>query len=146
MRGLDWDDPSRIQSWEELIDRIDEIGFLPLFKNEIDGFSAEENTSDLYWWSGNPEQDPWEWRELIARSGRVAYGKFFGKKAGFISKEWFPHFSIAITGVLWMLYGEELATALFNACAMPSWMLPFCLFGAAEIFTRVLGEVLFTYE
>lgn len=93
MRGLDWDDPSRIQSWEELIDYIDEVGFLPLFKNEIDGFSAEENTSDLYWWSGNPDQDPWEWRKLIARSGRVAYGKFFGKKAGFISKEWFPHFA-----------------------------------------------------
>lgn len=54
--------------------------------------------------------------------------------------------SIAITGVLWMLYGEEMATALFYACEMPSWMLPFCLFGAAEIFTRVLGEVLFGYE
>ena len=59
---------------------------LPLFKNEIDGFSAEEHTSALYWWSGDPEQDPWEWRELIARSGQAAYGKFFGKKAGFISK------------------------------------------------------------
>ena len=47
MRGLDWDDPSRIQSWEELIGWIDEVGFLPLFKNEVDGFSAEENTSDL---------------------------------------------------------------------------------------------------
>ena len=93
MRGLDWDDPSRIQSWEELIDYIDDVGFLPLFKNEIDGFSAEENTSDLYWWTGDPKQDPWEWRKLIARSGRVAYGKFFGKKAGFISKEWFPHFA-----------------------------------------------------
>ena len=42
MRGLDWDDPARIQSWEELIDWIDEIGFLPLFKNEVDGFSVEE--------------------------------------------------------------------------------------------------------
>ena len=70
MRGLDWDDPSRIQSWEELIDWIDEVGFLPLFKNEVDGFSAEENTSDLYWWTGDEEQDPWEWRRLIARSGR----------------------------------------------------------------------------
>ena len=93
MRGLEWDDPARIQSWEELIDWIDEIGFLPLFKNEIDGFSVEENTADLYWWSGDVEQDPWEWRCLMARSGRVAYGKFFGKKAGFISKAWFPHFS-----------------------------------------------------
>ena len=93
MRGLSWDSPCRIRSWEELICRIDEVGFLPLFKNEIDGFSAEEHTSGLYWWSGDPEQDPWEWRQLIARSGRVAYGKFFGRKAGFISREWFPHFA-----------------------------------------------------
>ena len=26
---LDWDDPARIQTWGELIDWIDEIGFLP---------------------------------------------------------------------------------------------------------------------
>ena len=80
MRGLRWDDPARIRSWQELIHWIDEIGFLPLFRNEIDGFSAEEHTSDRYWWSGDPEQDPWEWRQFIARSGQVAYGKFFGKR------------------------------------------------------------------
>ena len=50
----------------------------------------EENTSDLYWWTGDEAQDLWEWRRLIARSGQAAYGKFFGKKAGFVSKEWFP--------------------------------------------------------
>ena len=90
---MEWDDPARIQSWEELIRWIHEIGFLPLFKNEIDGFSVEENTVDLAWWTGDPNQDPWEWRALIARSGRVAYGKFFGKRAGFISKAWFLHFA-----------------------------------------------------
>ena len=93
MRGLAWEDPCRIRSWKELISWIDEIGFLPLFKNEIPGFSVEEHTSGRYWWSGDPEQDPWEWRQLIARSGRVAYGKFFGKKAGFISRTWFPRFA-----------------------------------------------------
>jgi len=93
MRGLDWDDPSRVRSWQELADWIDEIGFLPLFKNEAYGFSAEENTSDLFWWTGDPAQDPWEWRELLARSGRCAYGKFFGGKAGFLSREWFPDFA-----------------------------------------------------
>jgi len=93
MRGLDWDDPSRVQTWEELIDYIEEVGFLPLFKNEVHGFSVEENTWDQGWWTDDPEQDPWEWRKLIARSGRVAYGKFFDKKAGFISKAWFPHFA-----------------------------------------------------
>lgn len=93
MRGLDWDDPARIRSWEDLLDWIDEIGFLPLFKNEIDGFSVEEHTASLSWWTGDPMQDPWEWRELMARSGRVAYGKFFSRKAGFVSKTWFPHFA-----------------------------------------------------
>ncbi|MFQ7454161.1 MAG: hypothetical protein ACLRNQ_25420 [Flavonifractor plautii] len=80
MRGLDWDDPSRIQSWEELIGWIDEVGFLPLFKNEVDGFSAEENTSDLYWWTGDEEQDPWEWRRLIARSWNGGLWQIFRRK------------------------------------------------------------------
>ena len=52
----------------------------------------EERTASEYWWSKNPEVDPWEWRAIIARSGNVAYGKFFDKKAGFISKEWLPYF------------------------------------------------------
>ncbi len=93
MHGLDWNDPLRIRSWNELISFIGEVGFLPLFANDIPGFSAEEHVSDLYWWSGDKEQDPWEWRELIARSGRVAYGKFFEHKSGFISLEWFPVFA-----------------------------------------------------
>lgn len=93
MQGMDWDDPYRIRSWQELINWVNEVGFLPLFKSEIDGFSAEEHVSPLFWWTGDPEQDPWVWRELIAKSGQVAYGKFFNRKAGFISKEWFPYFA-----------------------------------------------------
>lgn len=93
MQGLDWDDPHCIHSWQELVDWIEEVGFLPLFQNKLHGFSVEEHTSSHDWWSGDPERDPWQWRQCIARSGRVAYGKFFGKKAGFISKAWFPHFA-----------------------------------------------------
>ncbi len=93
MYGMDWDDPYRIRSYRELINRINEIGFLPLFKNEIEGFSVEEHTSNLFWWTDDPAQDPWKWREIIARSGEVAYGKFFGKKAGFVSLDWLPAFA-----------------------------------------------------
>ena len=89
MKGLDWDNPFRIRSWRELINWINEVGFLPLFANEAEGFSAEE----LYWWTGDPEQDPWQWREIIPAAGEVAYGKFFNNKAGFISREWFPYFA-----------------------------------------------------
>lgn len=92
MRGMDWDDPYRIRTWQELVNWINEVGFLPLFGNEIEGFSVEEHVSDRFWWTGDREQDPWEWREIIAADRRVAYGKFFDKKAGFISLEWLPYF------------------------------------------------------
>ena len=92
MRGLEWDNPYRIRTWQELVNWINEIGFLPLFGNEVEGFSAEEHTSPDYWWSGDRQEDPWEWREIIAAGGQVAYGKFFGNKAGFISLEWLPYF------------------------------------------------------
>lgn len=93
MRGLSWADPSRLKTWQDLVSWVDEVGFLPLFKNEVAGFSVEEHTASLSWWTGDERHDPWEWRRLIARSGQAAYGKFFGKKAGFISKAWFPHFA-----------------------------------------------------
>ena len=93
MRGLDWNNPYRIRTWKELISWINEVGFLPLFANEVEDFSAEEHVSPNFWWTGDPQEDPWEWREIIARSREVAYGKFFDKKAGFISKEWLPYFA-----------------------------------------------------
>lgn len=93
MYGVDEADPCCIHTVEELITYIDKVGFLPLFRNEIPGFSVEERTVAEYWWSGDLEHDPWEWREVIAKSGKAAYGKFFDKKAGFISKKWFPYFA-----------------------------------------------------
>lgn len=91
--GVSENDPGRIKSVDELIEYVDKVGFLPLFKNEIPGFSVEEHTAAKYWWSGDEARDPWEWRALAARSGKVAYGKFFGKKAGFVSLAWLPRFA-----------------------------------------------------
>ena len=93
MRGMDWNDPLRIRTTDELINYINQVGFLPLFANEVPGFSVEEHVSPLYWWSDDPANDPWLWREILARSGRVAYGKFFNRKAGFVSLKWFPIFA-----------------------------------------------------
>ena len=93
MRGLDWDNPLRIRTPEELIRYIEQVGFLPLFANGAEGFSVEDHVYPYAWWTGDPEQDSWVWREIIARSGQAAYGKFFDRKAGFISREWFPVFA-----------------------------------------------------
>lgn len=93
MYGVEWEDPECLHTVEEAIQYIEEVGFLPLFKNEIPGFSLEERTVPEYWWSGDKEHDPWEWRGIIAARGEILYGKFFNKKAGFISKKWFPVFA-----------------------------------------------------
>ena len=93
MHGMNWDNPDCIHSVDEAIKYINEFGFLPLFKNDIDGFSLEERTVPEYWWSDNPEIDPWMWRAIIARRHDIVYGKFFDKKAGFISKKWLPVFA-----------------------------------------------------
>ncbi len=92
MHGIPADAPSCIHNVDELIDYINEVGFIPLFKNDIEGFSVEEHTESAYWWTDNEEKDPWEWRKLAARSGKVAYGKFFDGRAGFISSKWLPYF------------------------------------------------------
>lgn len=92
MYGVDWNDPECIHSADEAVEYINKVGFLPLFKNDIPGFSLEERTVPDFWWTDD-ERDPWSWREKIARSGKVAYGKFFDKKAGFISLEWLPVFA-----------------------------------------------------
>ena len=86
-------DKRYLRSVDDLLIAVKEEGFLPLFRSGISGFSVEERTSPAGWWSGITEIDPWEWRRLAARSTEVAYGKFFGGRAGFISTEWFPAFA-----------------------------------------------------
>ena len=93
LNGLDWDDPDCIHTVDELIKVINKIGFLPLFETEGSGFSVENMTDPTKWWCGDEAVDPWEWRAVITRRGDIAYGKFFGKKAGFVSKKWFPVFA-----------------------------------------------------
>lgn len=92
MYGVDWDDPECIHTVEEAIEYINKVGFLPLFKNEIPGFSLEERTVPEYWWCDDAEKDPWMWRTIIAGRHDIVYGKFFDKKAGFLSKKWLPVF------------------------------------------------------
>ena len=93
MRGLSEKDPRCIKTAEKLLQYIKEAGFLPLFRNEVPGFSVEENVPAGYWWTDDALRDPWVWRMTLAACEDVAYGKFYEGKAGFVSREWFPYFA-----------------------------------------------------
>ena len=75
---------------------VNEVGFLPFFQNHIKGFSLEEIVEPEFWYDsfekGKVIWQAWSWREAIALDKSAIYGKFFGGKAGFISKEYFPDF------------------------------------------------------
>lgn len=83
-----------IESKADLIGAIERYGFLPFFENSIEGFSIEENISENCWYnSGSGEWQAWEWKGPVIRETGCAYGKFFEKKACYISPEWFPDFA-----------------------------------------------------
>ena len=90
MNGCAPDSPDRLHTIDDLIRLIKKIGFIPLFSNAIPGYSVEEHTTPASWWCDNPETDPWIWRQTLSVHPDIAYGKFFNRNAGFISREWFP--------------------------------------------------------
>ena len=44
-------DDFEIDSMEDLIRLIDEVGFVPFFENEIEGFSLEEHMAPGHWYN-----------------------------------------------------------------------------------------------
>ena len=74
-----------IKTKNDLCRTVEDCGFLPLFANEIDGFSVEEHVADAAWFSG--EEGVWEWKGPVIRETKCAYGKFLYKKAAFISRK-----------------------------------------------------------
>lgn len=79
-----------------LMELIHEIGFLPLLDSGIDGFSAEELVSQDCRYvplpDGGWDWPLWKWKGPIVTDMPCMYGKFFDRKAGFISREWWPDF------------------------------------------------------
>lgn len=81
-----------VSSREALGELVTEWGFLPLLKNRVPGFSVEEHTPVALWFADGVD-GPWEWKGPVIRETGCAYGKFFGGKAGFVSREWYPDFA-----------------------------------------------------
>lgn len=85
-----------IHSCPELMDFINEVGFLPLLNIGVAGWSADDVVDEDCGYTvlpdGGWEWPLWEWKGDIIRETGCAYGKFFDRKAAFISKEWWPDF------------------------------------------------------
>lgn len=91
---MTFSDDFTVGSMQELMDLIEEMGFVPFFENEIKGFSLEEHIAPACWYGGTESfWDAWEWKGPVIRQIGCAYGRFLRNKAMYVSAEWFPDFA-----------------------------------------------------
>ena len=83
-----------LHSCPELMDYIQQVGFLPLLDSGIPGYSAEElvdaDCRYVVLPDGGWDWPLWKWKGPIVTEGHCVYGKFFAGKAGFVSLDWWP--------------------------------------------------------
>jgi hypothetical protein len=73
-------------------------GVFGLFKY---GWNNTPDDCPLHWHTDDPETDPWLWRmRVLDERSDIAYSKLFFKKAGYITKEWYPYFLSARRGTV----------------------------------------------
>ena len=96
-----------IHNYQSFIDALLGAGFSGAVGGKDDGviclfrygWGAEEETG-VVWHTGDPDTDPWEWRmRVLNERNDIAYAKVFFKKAGYITKDWYPYFLAARRGV-----------------------------------------------
>lgn len=81
-----------LKNYEDFIDIVDELGFMPL-SNLIPGLpSLSEETSEENWHTGDPETDPWRWKDRAAEEKRLAFGCILGGHKGFVSAHMYSIF------------------------------------------------------
>jgi hypothetical protein len=89
-----------IRNYSEFCTELKKAGFSGAIGGKDDsvfglfryGWGAEDESS-IHWHTGDPETDPWEWRiRVLSERDDVAYSKLFFRKAGYITKEWYPYF------------------------------------------------------
>ncbi|MBQ3756733.1 MAG: hypothetical protein II873_06440 [Oscillospiraceae bacterium] len=77
-----------VRTKQDLIDAVREYGIVPYFSTSVPGFSLEEHCSPSVLFSDG-DDDTWAWKGSVIQETGCAYGKFFEKKAAYVSREVF---------------------------------------------------------
>ena len=76
----------------QMMDLINQIGFLPLLDSGIPGFAAQDIVAPECRYYTDPDEGfvwpLWQWKGEIVKETGCLYGKIFNRKAGFVSRQW----------------------------------------------------------
>lgn len=91
-----------LTNYQDFLDRVDELGFMSLSALGSVLPMLSQETSGAAWHTGDPETDPWQWKDRAAHEKRLAYGCLIGGHKGFVSARMYPLFVVAYQPLEWM--------------------------------------------
>ena len=81
-----------LKRYEDFISRVDDLGFMTL-SNILPGFaSLSDETPKENWHTGDPDTDPWCWKDRAADGKRLAFGCILDGHKGFVSARMYSIF------------------------------------------------------
>lgn len=83
-----------LTTYEEFIDRVETLGFMPLSSHLPELPSLGGETPEGLWHTGL-DTDPWRWKDRAAEEKRLAYGCILGGHKGFVTQRMYPIFYAA---------------------------------------------------
>ncbi len=82
-----------LNTYSDFLDFVEQAGVVALSGKYIDGFPKLDTlTLPKQWHTGNPDTDPWQWKDRAAMEKCLAFGNILGGRKGFISKSLYPLF------------------------------------------------------
>ena len=77
-----------IHSMQDMAALVEQAGMMPFSNSAVPGFSVCERTAPGLWFAEDTD-GPWEWKGPVIEATGCAYGKLFGGKAAFVTREWY---------------------------------------------------------
>jgi len=81
--------------YQDFVDQVNELGFLPMSGLTPGLPSLGDLTPDGNWHTGDPDTDPWQWKDRAAREKKLAYGCILNGQKGFVSGQLYAAFYTA---------------------------------------------------
>ena len=112
----------KLATYQDFLERVDELGFMLFMSSGSGAFPVLfEEASDKGAWTGDPDIDPWCWKDRAAEEKKVAYGCILGGQKGFVSARMYPYFYVAYQPEEFM--EERWASGLINQTTWQLWQL-----------------------
>jgi hypothetical protein len=84
-----------LTSYQDFINQVNQLGFLPM-SGLVPGLpSLGDLTPGGSWHTGDPDTDPWQWKDRAAREKALAYGCILNGQKGFVSGRLYAAFYTA---------------------------------------------------